>query len=72
MPEKGWSTITVRKETALMVKERAKNEGVTVDELLNRLMSPTPQGVWSMCSVCGLKIKTVNLERHMARVHPRA
>jgi len=53
MPEKGWYSLTVRRETALMVRERAKRDGLTVDELLNRLMSSVPQVVWSTCPFYG-------------------
>jgi hypothetical protein len=62
----------INKETALMVRERAESDGLTVDEFLNKLMSPAPQGVWSTCALCEKKIKTVNMARHMAQVHPRA
>jgi len=41
MPEKGWYSITVRKETAVRVRELARNKGLTVDEL----MRPTSKGV---------------------------
>lgn len=40
MPEKGWYSLTIRKETALKVGELAKNKGLTVDELINMLMKP--------------------------------
>jgi hypothetical protein len=40
MPEKGWYSLTVRKETALRVRELAKNKGLMVDELINMLMKP--------------------------------
>ena len=45
MPEKGWYSITVRKETALRVRELARNKGLTVDEPMNELMRPTSKGV---------------------------
>ena len=38
MPEKGWYSLTVRKETAVRVRELTRNKGLTVDELLNELM----------------------------------
>ena len=40
MPEKGWYSLTVRKETAVKVRELAKNKGLTVDEFMNELMRP--------------------------------
>ena len=45
MPEKGWYSITVRKETAVRVREPAGNKGLTVDEPINELMRPTSKGV---------------------------
>jgi len=71
MPEKGWYSLTVRKETALRVRELAKNNGLTVDELINMLMKPASKGVWSTCTLCGVKVKAGNMVRHMAQVHPR-
>ena len=44
MPEKGWYSLTIRKETALKVRELAKNKDLTVDELINELMKPTSKG----------------------------
>ena len=71
MPEKGWYSLTIRKETALKVRERAKNEGLTVDELINMLMRPTSKGDWSTCTLCGVRVKAGNMVNHMARVHPK-
>lgn len=44
MPERGWYSLTVREETAERVRKLAKNEGLTVDELINKLMTPTLKG----------------------------
>ena len=44
MPEKGWYSLTIRKETALNVRELAKNKNLTVDERINELMKPTSKG----------------------------
>jgi len=71
MPEKGWYSLTVRKETAVRVRELAKNRGLTVDELVNMLLKPASKGVWSTCTVCGARVKARNLARHMATVHPK-
>jgi hypothetical protein len=71
MPEKGWYSLTVRKETALRVRELAKNNGLTVDELINMLMKPASKSVWSTCTLCGTKVKAGNMVRHMSQVHPR-
>ena len=71
MPEKGWYSLTVRKETAVRVRKLAKNSGLTVDELINMLIRPASKGVWSTCTVCGARVKAGNLARHMAKVHPK-
>ncbi|MFB0558293.1 MAG: hypothetical protein ACETVY_04165 [Candidatus Bathyarchaeia archaeon] len=70
MPEKGWYSLTVRKETAVRVRELAKDRGLTVDELVQELMGTASKGVWSTCVVCGARVKVGNMARHMARVHP--
>ena len=72
MPEKGWYSLTVRKETAVRVGELARNKGLTVDEFINELMRPASKGVWATCTVCGARVKAGNLERHRAKVHPKA
>lgn len=36
MPEKGWSNITMREKTAKTLKQIAKSQQLTVDELLNQ------------------------------------
>ena len=71
MPEKGWYSLTIRKETPVMVRELARNKGLTVDELINELIRPTSKSVWSTCMVCGARVKAGNLARHMAKVHPK-
>lgn len=71
MPEKGWYSLTIRKETAMRVRELAKDMDLTVDELINELMKPTSKGVWSTCTVCGARVKAGNMAKHMAKVHPR-
>ena len=72
MPENGWSVLTVREHTAKTIKKMAKDRGQTVDELVNELINPvvTRQG-WSICKACGAKVKTVNLQEHMNKVHPK-
>jgi len=71
MPEKGWYSLTVREETAKRVREMAKGKGLTVDELINELMTPTLEGVWLTCGMCGARVKEGNMPKHMARVHPK-
>lgn len=60
----------MREQTAMRVKEIAKARGLTVDELIQELISPTPNEVWSICEVCGTKVKTRNIHEHMSKVHP--
>jgi len=71
MPEKGWYSLTVREETARKVRELAKNKGLTVDELINELMTYTSKSVWMTCNLCGARVKAGNMPRHMAKVHPK-
>ena len=70
MPEKGWYSLTVRRETAKRVRELAKVRDLTVDELINILMKPASGTVWMKCRLCGVKVKAENMPKHMARVHP--
>ena len=67
MPEKGWYSLTIRKETALKVRELAKNKYLTVDEF----MKPTSKRVWSTCTLCGVRVKAGNMVNHMSRDHPK-
>ncbi|MFC1802898.1 hypothetical protein ACFL0D_02905 [Thermoproteota archaeon] len=71
MPEKGWYSLTVRKETAARVRELAKTKSLTVDELINQLMKLISKGIWSTCSLCGARVKAGNMLKHMAKVHPK-
>jgi hypothetical protein len=72
MPENGWSVLTVREHTAKTIKKMAKDRGLTVDELVNELVNPaTARQEWSICKACGAKVKTVNLQEHMYKVHPK-
>jgi len=73
MPEKGWSLLTVRSKTAMTVKELAKSKGLTVDKFINELLASSAQGsqsVWLTCSLCGTKVKAINISSHMAKMHP--
>jgi len=71
MPEKGWYSLTVRRETAVRVRELARDMDLTVDELINELMKPISKGVWATCTVCGARVKAGNMAKHMAKVHSR-
>lgn len=71
MPEKGWYSLTIRSETAERVKEMARDRGLTVDQLINELLTPALRGVWLMCNMCGAKVKAENMPKHMAKVHPK-
>ena len=62
--------MTVRLRTARMLRELALAKGLTVDELLNRLIS-THSKEWLTCSLCGVKIKVSNMSSHMAKMHPK-
>ena len=70
MPEKGWYSLTVRLSTARMIRELALAKGLTVDELLNRLIL-IQSNEWLTCSLCGVKVKSTNMPSHMAKMHPR-
>jgi hypothetical protein len=68
MPEKGWAVLTVRDFTAAKIKDMARLKGMTVDELLSEMINPPSEG-WTVCKVCGAKLKTANLQAHMAKAH---
>jgi len=70
MPEKGWYSLTVRLSTAKMIRELALAKGLTVDELLNGLISIQSKE-WLTCSLCGVKVRATNLSGHMAKTHPK-
>lgn len=70
MPERGWYSLTVRKETARRVREMAKTKGLTVDEYMNELMTGSSRSAWLTCDLCGAKVKAENMPKHIARVHP--
>ena len=70
MPGKGWSILTVRTATAKRVKELAHERGIPVDEYINTLMKLAAHSGWTVCNVCGAKVKSVNLPDHIAKVHP--
>jgi hypothetical protein len=70
MLEKGWAILTVREETARRIKEQAHSKGFTVDEFINHLMTPAGKVGWSICNLCGAKVKSQNLHEHRAKVHP--
>ena len=71
MPERGWSVLTVREDTARRIKEMAKIKGLTVDETISQLIPPKGKEGWSICEACGAKVKTSNLHEHMNKVHPK-
>ncbi len=77
MPEKGWYSLTVRKSTADKVRELAKNEDLTVDKYLNKLIdnkqtnatptNTTLQNTLVKCKKCGAMVKSENMEKHMGK-----
>jgi len=70
MPEKGWYSLTVRLSTARMIRELALAKGMTVDELLNGIVSIQIKE-WLTCSLCGVKVRATNMSGHMAKMHPK-
>ena len=70
MPEKGWYSLTVRLSTARMIRELALAKGMTVDELLNGIVSIQSKE-WLTCSLCGVKVRATNVSGHMAKMHPK-
>jgi len=71
MPEKGWYSLTVREETARRLREMAGARSLTVDQLINELLTPALKGVCLTCSLYGAKIKAENMPKHMVKVHPK-
>ena len=71
MPERGWYSPAVREETARRVSEQATARGLTVDELVNELLTPALKGFWLACNLCGARIKAGNMPEHMIKVHPK-
>jgi len=71
MPEKGWYSLTVREETARKIRELAETRGLTIDKLINELLTTALKGAWLTCNICGARIKAINMSKHMAKVHPR-
>jgi|GEM_PF-4578865 len=47
MPEKGWTTLTVRERVGIRIKELAKEQGLTVSNYLERVIVvfTTPSGI---------------------------
>ena len=70
MPEKGWYSLTVRLSTARMIRELALAKGMTVDELLNGMVSIQSKE-WLTCNLCGVKVRATNMSGHMAKMHPK-
>lgn len=70
MPENGWYSLTVRLSTARMIRELALAKRLTVDELLNGLISNQGKE-WLTCSLCGVKVRAKNMSSHMAKMHPK-
>ena len=71
MPEKGWYSLTVRLSTARAIKDISKDKKLTVDELLNELISTVQIKKLLTCSLCGVKVKSTNMSSHMAKMHPK-
>jgi hypothetical protein len=73
MPERGWRSITVREETARMVRMEAERMGLTVDEYIRILIDASRgRDLMAVCRICGAKLKMENYASHMQRMHPGA
>ncbi len=55
-------------DAARRVREQARARGLTVDEVINELLTATSRDVWLTCSLLGARIKTGNMPKHMAKV----
>lgn len=53
-----------------MIRELALAKGMTVDELLNGIVSIQSKK-WLTCSLCGVKVRASNMSSHMAKMHPK-
>jgi hypothetical protein len=71
MPERGWYSLTVREGTARRVREEAEARGLSVDELISSLMTQGSRSSWLTCRTCGARVKPENMDKHVARAHPR-
>ena len=70
MPEKGWDPLTVRRDTAVRVRELVRSREMTIDKLINELMRLRQSDGWVRCNLCGAKVNAENMPRHVAKVHP--
>jgi len=71
MPERGWYSLTVREGTARRVREEAEARGLSMDELISSLMTQGSRSPWLTCRIRGARVKPENMDKHVARVHPR-
>ena len=69
MPGKGWYSLTVRLSTAKMIREMAKDKKISVDELLNNLVSNGQNKKWLTRTLCEAKIKALKMAKHMPNIH---
>ena len=51
-------------------KGTGPEQNLTVDDLINTLMKSTSKGVWSTCTLCGVRVKDGNMVNHVSRVPP--
>ncbi len=64
MPDRGWSALTVRNDTARKLKSMAKDRNLTIDELIQELINPSAKEGWDVCEFCKIKVKTRKLHEH--------
>ena len=73
MPEKGWSVLTVRTDIAIQIKDLARMEGITANDVIVALLNGRPNAFKNgmvKCNQCDANVKASNLSNHMERVHP--
>lgn len=64
MPEKGWSKLTVRKLTTEEIRDKARNEGLTIDEYLHKIMRRS-EATYEKCLVCRQKVPKEDFGFHL-------
>ena len=52
------------------VKELAHRRGISVDEYINNIMKLAAHPEWTVCNLCGAKVKSINLPDYKAKIHP--
>jgi hypothetical protein len=71
MPERGWCSLTVKEGRARRVGEEAEARGLSVDELVSSFMAQGSRSSWLARRTCGARVKPEDMDKHVARVHPK-